>query len=165
MEALQKVCSLKNQNITCRYVFDKNRTWQIWYRVSTKQWSLWPCIQCVLQMNKVTHFIDGSAIYGSNSEQTGELRSFEGGRLRVFQDFGRELPPLSDDSDACLTMERGSACFTTGKQTFCTFLEAYTDQIAWNVRTTFEQDDISVDATYKERRIEIGNKRFDNTML
>lgn len=66
-------------------------------------------------MNKVTHFIDGSAIYGSNSEQTGELRSFEGGRLRVFQDFGRELPPLSDDADACLTMERGSACFTTGK--------------------------------------------------
>lgn len=66
------------------------------------------------QINKVTHFIDGSAIYGSNSEQTGELRSFEGGRLRVFQDFGRELPSLSDGADACLTMEPGSACFTTG---------------------------------------------------
>lgn len=65
-------------------------------------------------MNKVTHYIDGSSIYGSSTEQTGELRSFEGGRLKVFNDFGRELLPLSEDSDACLTMERGSACFSSG---------------------------------------------------
>ncbi|KAJ8919142.1 hypothetical protein NQ315_012127 [Exocentrus adspersus] len=66
------------------------------------------------QMNKVTHFIDGSSIYGSTPEQTGELRSFDGGRLKVFYDFGRELLPLTKDADACLTMERGSACFTSG---------------------------------------------------
>lgn len=66
-------------------------------------------------MNKVTHFIDGSAIYGSSSEQTGELRSFYSGRLKVFKDFGRDLLPLSKDPEACLTMEQGSACFASGK--------------------------------------------------
>ncbi|CAG9823543.1 unnamed protein product, partial [Phaedon cochleariae] len=66
------------------------------------------------QMNKVTHFIDGSVIYGSSPEQTGELRSFEGGKLKVFKDFGRDLLPLSKDTDACLTMEQGTACFNSG---------------------------------------------------
>lgn len=65
-------------------------------------------------MNKVTHFIDGSTIYGSTPEQAGELRSFSGGRLKVFKDYGRDLLPLSKDSDACLTMEEGSACFASG---------------------------------------------------
>lgn len=66
-------------------------------------------------MNKVTHFIDGSAIYGSTPEQLAELRSFVGGRLKVFNDYGRELLPLAKDPDACLTMERGTACFTSGE--------------------------------------------------
>lgn len=65
-------------------------------------------------MNKITHFIDGSVIYGSNTDQCAELRSFNGGRLDVMEDFGRELLPLSKDKDACLTMEQGSACFTSG---------------------------------------------------
>ncbi|KAL3279197.1 hypothetical protein HHI36_016710 [Cryptolaemus montrouzieri] len=66
------------------------------------------------QMNKVTHFIDGSSIYGSTTEQTGELRSFEGGKLITFEDYGRDLLPISKDTDACLTMEQGSACFGSG---------------------------------------------------
>ncbi|RZC42175.1 chorion peroxidase-like, partial [Asbolus verrucosus] len=66
------------------------------------------------QMNKITHFIDASSIYGSLPEQTGRLRSFERGMLRVFNDFGRHLLPLSKDSDACMTMEQGSACFMSG---------------------------------------------------
>lgn len=66
-------------------------------------------------MNKVTHFIDGSAIYGSTPEQTGDLRSFQGGRLKVFKDYGRDLLPLSKDPEACLTMEQGSACFASGE--------------------------------------------------
>ncbi|KAJ8977727.1 hypothetical protein NQ317_019401, partial [Molorchus minor] len=77
-----------------------------------------PRLDCTLgyaqQMNKVTHFIDGSSIYGSTPEQTGELRSFSGGRLRIFKDFGRELLPLTKDKDACLTMEQGTACFDSG---------------------------------------------------
>lgn len=66
-------------------------------------------------MNKVTHFIDASSIYGSTPDQTGELRSFEDGKLKTFEDFGRDLLPISKDTDACLTMEQGSACFSSGK--------------------------------------------------
>ncbi|KAB0802059.1 hypothetical protein PPYR_04245 [Photinus pyralis] len=66
------------------------------------------------QMNKVSHYIDGSAIYGSSPDQTRALRSFEFGQLTVFDDFGRHLLPLSEDPDACLTTEQGSACFTSG---------------------------------------------------
>lgn len=66
-------------------------------------------------MNKLTHFIDASSVYGSTPEQTGELRSFQGGKLKVFKDFDRELLPLSKDPEACLTMEQGSACFQSGE--------------------------------------------------
>lgn len=69
-------------------------------------------------MNKITHFLDGSVIYGSSEEQNSNLRSFTGGRLEVMKDFDRELLPLSKDADACLTMEQGSACFTSGKFSF-----------------------------------------------
>lgn len=65
-------------------------------------------------MNKLTHFIDGSAIYGSNPIQTSQLRSFRSGKMNVFNDFGRDLLPLSKNQDACLTMEQGSACFEAG---------------------------------------------------
>lgn len=65
-------------------------------------------------MNKITHFIDGSSVYGSDPKQTGELRSFERGKLKVFRDFERDLLPLSKDSDACVSME-SSACFTSGQ--------------------------------------------------
>ncbi|KAK4882891.1 hypothetical protein RN001_006210 [Aquatica leii] len=77
-----------------------------------------PRLDCTLgyaqQMNKVSHFIDGSAIYGSNTEQTRDLRSFVNGRLRTFNDFGRDLLPLTEDEDACITTEQGSACFSAG---------------------------------------------------
>ncbi|KAK5650372.1 hypothetical protein RI129_001401 [Pyrocoelia pectoralis] len=66
------------------------------------------------QMNKVSHYIDGSAIYGSSADQTRALRSFDNGKLKVFDDFGRQLLPLSEDPEACLTTEQGSACFTAG---------------------------------------------------
>lgn len=66
-------------------------------------------------MNKVTHYIDGSAIYGSTMEQQQKLRAFEGGRLSVFEDFGREFLPLNHDPDACLTTEQGSACYASGE--------------------------------------------------
>lgn len=66
------------------------------------------------QMNKITHFIDASSIYGSTAEKTSELRSLHGGKLKTFKDFERELLPLSKESDSCLTMEQGSACFSSG---------------------------------------------------
>lgn len=71
-----------------------------------------------MQMNKITHFLDGSVIYGSSVEQNADLRSFEGGLLEVMDDFGRELLPLTKESDACLTMEQGSACFASGNINF-----------------------------------------------
>lgn len=58
--------------------------------------------------------MDASSVYGSTPEQTGKLRSFVGGRLNVFEDFGRDMLPLAEDKDACLTTEQGSACFTSG---------------------------------------------------
>nr|XP_022907999.1 chorion peroxidase [Onthophagus taurus] len=66
------------------------------------------------QMNKVTHFIDASTVYGSSGDQALKLRTFEGGRLKSFEDFGRNLLPLSRHEEACLTMEKGSACFESG---------------------------------------------------
>ncbi|XP_048526211.1 chorion peroxidase isoform X1 [Dendroctonus ponderosae] len=66
------------------------------------------------QMNKLTHFIDASSVYGSTPEQTSQLRSFRDGKLKVFDDFGRDLLPMSKDPNACLTMEQGSACFESG---------------------------------------------------
>lgn len=68
----------------------------------------------IYQMNKVTHFIDGSMIYGSNSKELRNLRSFHGGRLKNFEDYGRELLPLTKKRDSCLMMEKGSACFDAG---------------------------------------------------
>ncbi|XP_044742884.1 chorion peroxidase isoform X2 [Chrysoperla carnea] len=66
------------------------------------------------QMNTVTHFIDGSMIYGSDHSTFNDLREFQGGRLRVFHDFGRQLLPLSNDSHGCIIMEKGAACFAGG---------------------------------------------------
>lgn len=66
------------------------------------------------QMNKLTHFIDSSSVYGSTPEQTSQLRGFRDGKLKVFDDFGRDLLPMSKDPNACLTMEQGSACFESG---------------------------------------------------
>lgn len=65
-------------------------------------------------MNKVSHYIDGSAIYGTDHEILDDLREYHGGRLKMFHDYGRDLLPLSKDPDACLSHEHGSACFNAG---------------------------------------------------
>lgn len=66
------------------------------------------------QLSKVTHFLDGSQIYGSDSKTLAELREFRHGRLRMFHDFGHELLPQSKEKDDCLATEKGSACFMSG---------------------------------------------------
>lgn len=63
-------------------------------------------------LSKVTHYIDGSAIYGSDSTTSKALRSFKKGQLKMFVDFNRELLPLNPKPDECI-ME-GSACFMAG---------------------------------------------------
>lgn len=63
-------------------------------------------------LSKVTHYIDGSAIYGSDDETARDLRSFKKGQLKMFIDFNRELLPLDPTSNNC--MASGTACFKAG---------------------------------------------------
>lgn len=68
----------------------------------------------ITQVSKVTHFIDASAVYGSDEKTKSEVRSFQGGRLRMLDDFGRQLLPLTTDKKTCVTLDKG-ACFFAGK--------------------------------------------------
>uniref|UniRef100_A0A7G3ADF7 Putative chorion peroxidase n=1 Tax=Lutzomyia longipalpis TaxID=7200 RepID=A0A7G3ADF7_LUTLO len=66
------------------------------------------------QFDRVTHYLDGSPIYGSNEQTEADLRTFEGGRLRMLNDFGRDLLPLSQDPQFCAQIQPGSVCFQGG---------------------------------------------------
>lgn len=67
------------------------------------------------QFSRVTHYLDGSFMYGSDLHTLNSLRSFVGGQMRVFDDFGRPLLPLSPESSSnCLTSAKGCACFAAG---------------------------------------------------
>nr|CAI5861350.1 unnamed protein product [Callosobruchus analis] len=66
------------------------------------------------QLDKVTHFVDASVIYGSSIEQQSDLRTFENGKLKVFHDFGRNLLPLHENSGPCISEKGGTACFKSG---------------------------------------------------
>lgn len=70
------------------------------------------------QISKVTHLLDGSVIYGSDEHTQQSLREHAGGRLRMFQDYNRQLLPLANpgnSADACVSSERpDNACFATG---------------------------------------------------
>lgn len=61
----------------------------------------------------MTHFLDGSAIYGSDLKTQADVRSMQSGRLSMLDDFGRELLPLSVDKDACGSLDNGP-CFFAG---------------------------------------------------
>lgn len=80
--------------------------------------SLSPNTECKMQYgkqrSKVTHFLDASPVYGSSWDTARELRTFHGGRLRMFDDFGRDLLPLSNDKKACESDEPGKTCFKSG---------------------------------------------------
>lgn len=65
------------------------------------------------QLSKVSHYIDGSAVYGSDERTQEEVRSFRGGRLRVLDDFGRDLLPLVGAGAPACGTERGP-CFMAG---------------------------------------------------
>ncbi len=63
-------------------------------------------------LSKVTHYIDGSTIYGSDDKSMQNVRSFKNGRLRMFIDFDRELLPLNHHAEDCVS--HGFACFLAG---------------------------------------------------
>ncbi|XP_076677160.1 uncharacterized protein LOC143373634 isoform X2 [Andrena cerasifolii] len=82
-----------------------------------------PAPQCRLgprqQLNQVTAFIDGSAIYGSDLSSARELREFAGGRLRmqVTPDNRTLLPASTNPKDGCnreTERLRGRYCFAAG---------------------------------------------------
>ncbi|XP_049870495.1 chorion peroxidase [Pectinophora gossypiella] len=64
------------------------------------------------QMNGATHYPDLSHLYGSTAEKVAALRA-PGGLLAVFNDYGRELPPLTGREE-CLSAKEGAACFESG---------------------------------------------------
>ncbi|CAK9808026.1 Peroxidasin homolog [Anthophora quadrimaculata] len=82
-----------------------------------------PAPQCKLgprqQLNQVTAFIDGSAVYGSDVGTARDLREFSGGRLRMqlTPDNRTLLPPSMNQNDGCnreTERLRGRYCFAAG---------------------------------------------------
>ncbi|XP_017752469.1 PREDICTED: uncharacterized protein LOC108545399 isoform X1 [Eufriesea mexicana] len=82
-----------------------------------------PAPQCKLgprqQLNQVSAFIDGSAIYGSDPDTAQSLREFVGGRLRMqlTPDNRTLLPPSTNPNDGCnreTERLRGRYCFAAG---------------------------------------------------
>ncbi|RWS22747.1 chorion peroxidase-like protein [Leptotrombidium deliense] len=65
------------------------------------------------QLNQVTAYLDGSAVYGSTAEQTQQLREFSGGRLKVSQINGEEFLPFAGNDTACAAPQ-GQHCFLAG---------------------------------------------------
>lgn len=71
------------------------------------------------QLQKVSAFIDGSVIYGSDINTAKKLREFNGGKLRMQKtpDNRYLLPPSLDPNDGCnnqLELSRGRYCFASG---------------------------------------------------
>lgn len=62
-------------------------------------------------MNQVSHFLDGSTIYGSLLKKSRKLRTFEGGRLRVYVQNNHAYLPRGD---AEFTSQCGENCYNSG---------------------------------------------------
>ncbi|XP_011344830.1 peroxidase-like isoform X2 [Ooceraea biroi] len=65
----------------------------------------------VEQMNQVSHFLDGSTIYGSTLKKSRELRTFEGGRLHVDMRNNHAYLPRAA---AELASQCGENCYNSG---------------------------------------------------
>lgn len=69
------------------------------------------------QFSRVTHYLDGSFIYGSDSQTVSDLRQFVSGQLKIFDNMGQMLLPLATDSSGnCLPASMGGSntCFKAG---------------------------------------------------
>lgn len=64
------------------------------------------------QMNQITHWLDGSNVYGSRQEEATRLRTGQGGLLRLSQN---NLLPIDQTSGGdCEARERGALCYHAG---------------------------------------------------
>lgn len=72
------------------------------------------CIFFCTQMNQVSHFLDGSTIYGSTLTKSSKIRTYEGGLLRVNLKNGREYLPVAKGDLAALCTSKN--CYLSGKQ-------------------------------------------------
>ena len=63
-------------------------------------------------MNQITHYLDGSAIYGSMSEEEEELRLYKYGLLKVSE--RRLLPVNAQNNKDCEANKQGLDCFIAG---------------------------------------------------
>lgn len=68
---------------------------------------------CLMQMNQVTGYLDGSNIYGSSLTAQRELREGRGGRLAVQNVGGRQLLPANRGE--CTDDTERLACFRAGE--------------------------------------------------
>ena len=78
-----------------------------------------PDIDCKLgplqQINQVSHWLDGSNIYGSSKKQAEELRKFHGGRLKTQSTpDGEELLPKNLECPGAPSKN----CFKAGNFTY-----------------------------------------------
>jgi hypothetical protein len=76
----------------------------------------------MLNFFKVTHWHDGSAIYGSTQFQSDLLRERKGGRMKTFSYQNRQLLPLNWNDKDCIGYSKGLRCFLSGEtffQMFC----------------------------------------------
>lgn len=66
----------------------------------------------------VTHFMDGSFVYGSTNEVAARLREGQGGLMRVDVRDGRPWPPAAvNKSAACDTQTEDEPCYQFGMNT------------------------------------------------
>lgn len=77
-----------------------------------------PRLDCRLgyaeQMNQLTHFIDGSHIYGPSPQIAASLRQFVGGLMQISIINGRPNLPQNPRARGCVGRAAGFACFVSG---------------------------------------------------
>lgn len=66
------------------------------------------------QMNQLTHFIDGSHIYGPAPDIAASLRQFVGGLMQISIIQGRPYLPQNPQARGCVGRSAGFACFVSG---------------------------------------------------
>lgn len=68
----------------------------------------------MFQLNQITHWLDGSNIYGSTQNEERELRTFSNGLLTTSANNMLPILPQHQGGD-CEARERGAMCYSAGE--------------------------------------------------